>query len=233
MIQFNLLPDVKLAYIKAQRVRGLAITISVIVTAVSVGLMLIAVTTVYGIQKKQLNDTTKEIASKSNELKNTKDIDKILTIQNQLNTIAGLQEKKPLSTRIFAYVTQLTPAKAQISSLSLDYATNVINIAGTADSTETINKYADALKYTTYTTEGDSKSLPAFKTGSVVTVINRSELSAGYTLTAIFDPILFDITKKVSLVVPSEVTTRSVTEKPNDLFNDAKTNNQVQSGGTN
>lgn len=222
MIQFNLLPDVKLEYIKAQNTRRAVIAISTVATLVCLGLvtLLFAYTQ---IQKRHLENLSSDIARQSAQLKQKPGIDRILTVQNQLNQLTELHSGKPAASRLFGYLNQVTPDNASISDLTLNFKDKKATISGSADSLSTVNKYVDTLKFTTFTTEDVPEGAKAF-TGVVMGNFGLStEAPAGkqatYTLTFDYDPTIFDITKKVTLKVPADkVTTRSQVDRPESLF---------------
>jgi Tfp pilus assembly protein PilN len=150
MIQFNLLPDVKLQFIKAQRRKRLVMTISFVATVVSLMIFISLLLFVRVGQKQQLSNLDKNIVDSTKKLQDVKDLDKILTIQNQLKSLPELHNQKVISSRLFDYLIQLTPAKATISDVSIDFAANTLNIKGNADTLQTVNQYADTLKFTQF-----------------------------------------------------------------------------------
>jgi ABC-type lipoprotein release transport system permease subunit len=81
MIQLNLLPDVKIEYLRTNRNKRLVIGISLIVIVASIGILLLLASIVYGFQKKNLSDLNKDIATYNKQLKDTPELDKVLTIQ--------------------------------------------------------------------------------------------------------------------------------------------------------
>lgn len=220
MIQFNLLPEVKLEYIRASRTKRLVMTIAVLAGAASLSIMAILLMTVFVFQKQHMNNVTSDIKKYSSDLKSTQDLDKILTIQNQLNSLSSIHVTKPDVTRIIPYVKQVTPAAASISSLNVDFGTNTMTITGTADTLVTVNKYVDTLKFTHYS-NGDNS--PEAFSDVVLTSFGRAEKGASYTISLTFDPIIFDNTKTIALTVPNIISTRSTTEKPSVLFDSAET----------
>jgi hypothetical protein len=219
MIQFNLLPDVKLEYIKARRTKRLVILGSSIATGVSVALAVILVIGVNVVQRQHLNHLRSDIHRDSQKLKGEKDLDKILTVQNQLNSLNGLHESKPATERLAAYLSQTTPLDVVISDLQVDFAASTMNIKGIAAQLKPINVFIDTLKFTKY--KSGDQTANAFS-NVVLTAFTRddesSDAPATYELTLSFDPTIFDNTKEVSLEVPAGVTTRSTTEKPGPLF---------------
>ena len=150
MIQFNLLPDVKLEYIKTRRTKRLVVIVSMFAAGISVAALIIMFLTVQVAQKKHITDLNKDIASQKKTLTDTPDLNKILTIQNQLKHLPDLHASKPISSRIFGYVQQITPVQADIASLNVDFSAGTMTIAGTADTLITVNKFADTVKFATY-----------------------------------------------------------------------------------
>ena len=215
MIQFNLLPDVKLEYLKAERTRKLVVSVSVLVTIVAIALLVLLLSVTI-LQKKHLNDLSRDIKSEKSKIEGQSDLNKILTVQNQLNSLTGLHKTKPAASRLTAFLTQITPAKASISNYNVDFNVHNMTIAGTADALATINQYVDTLKFTTYTA-GDTTPTSAFS-DVVLTSFGLTQHEADYTITLNYDPKIFDITEDVKLTVPNKVTTRSELEQPTDLF---------------
>ncbi len=217
MIQFNLLPDVKQEFIKSKRTKRNTIALAGLVTAVAVTIMIILILVVDIAQKKHLRDLNGDIKKYSAQLQATPDLNKILTVQNQLNSLPALHDQKPVVSRLTDYLAKVTPAKASVTKLHVDFVTNTIEITGEADSLNTVNKYADTLKFTTYTTDTDSNPKPAFS-DVVLSSFSRNDKTTNFTLSFNFDPAIFDTNNKITLTVPKTITTRSETEKPSDLF---------------
>ena len=221
MIQFNLLPDIKLEYIKAQRSRRLVILVSFLVSAAAI-LLLVVLLSIDGLQKKHLSDLNRDISNETSSLQHKPDINTILTVQNQLQSLTALHTGKPAANRLFSYLNELTPAAVSITNLSIDFTQYTVNLTGTADALSTVNKYVDTLKLTTYSAGNTPGNNPAFSNvvlssfGLNTSAQDRSQ-AANYTITFSYDKNIFDITQDVSLSVPS-VTTRAQVQNPTDLF---------------
>src|SRR5438309_11123953 len=149
-VQFNLLPDVKLNYIKAQRSKSIVVTISLVVTGAALALFIILLFTVDVLQKKQLSDADKDIKASSQKLEAIPNLDKVLTIQNQLSALSNLHHNKHIASRIFNYLPQVTPSNVRIGSISTDFVGNTMTVDGTAGSQHDVNVFIDTLKFTTY-----------------------------------------------------------------------------------
>jgi Tfp pilus assembly protein PilN len=244
-LQFNLLPDVKQEYLKTKRTKRTVITASIVAACISLFILLFALTTVYVINKKQLHDTDQDIKKYSSQLKGIKNLDKILTIQNQLTTISKLHESKHKISKLFTYLPQVSPSHVCISQLSLDTVNNTITMQGNSDSQKTINTFIDTLKFTKYQKDGKDTGLGAFPTvtesqfsinnktnGAKPVLCQGAPAPANYQLIVKMDPILFQNTDSVTLKVPQGlVTTRSVYDDPSNIFN-GDPNANTSNGGT-
>ena len=132
-VQFNLLPDVKLDYAKAQASRGKTASLAFLASAIALGLLVVLVVFVDVVQKKQLNDATNQVNSATSQLQAVPNLSKVLTVQNQLQTLSTLHANKHVTSRIFGYLVQLTPSAASLGQLTLDTTTNALTISGTAN----------------------------------------------------------------------------------------------------
>lgn len=229
-VQFNLLPEVKLAFIKAERQKRVVVTIATFATIISIVALVLFVLVIRVFQQNKMNDLGEKVQAVTNQIKNEKDINKILTVQNQVKALDELHAKKPVGTRLFGYLTQIIPNNASISSLKVDYSTNTLDITGSVADLATVQKFADALKLTTYTVAGDdttNKEKPAAFANVVLSTIGRDKEKATYSIKLSFDPVLFQQDKAVTLVVPSITnTTGPDVNRPTALFQPAPTEGQ-------
>jgi len=217
MIQFNLLPDVKLEYIKTQRTQHLVTSVSFLASAAAIAIMVVLVLTVDVWQHKSINDLSGDIKTASKKLTATPDLDKILTVQNQLKALDGLHNDKAAANRLFGYLSQVTPTEATISDLTLDYTADTMTITGNAPTLDVVNTFTDSLKFTKYQADDSSDKQTAFS-DVVLTTFGRSSEGATYTIDLTFDPIIFSNTDTVKLLVPNIISTRSIVEQPAALF---------------
>jgi hypothetical protein len=225
MIQFNLLPDIKQQFVKVNRTKRMVIAISILVSIV-VLILFILLLTWDGLQKKNLNDINNDITTNKAQLLGTQNLSKILTIQNQLNSLPALYKQSPVVSRLFGYLTQVTPTSATISQLDANFTVNTLSITGAAPDLGTVDVFADTLKFSTFSIAGQPNQTPLAFTDVVLTTFSVTNTGVTYTLTFNFNPDLFSANDKVTLTVPPEVTTRSVTQQP-DLF---KKNTTTSSG---
>src|SRR5690606_4332013 len=106
---------------------------------------------------------------------------------NQLQALTPLHEQKPATSRVMSYFTQLTPAAASLSSVNIDFTTGVGNVSGRASSLATVNKFADTLKFTTFTKGDDETKEPAFSE-VVLASFGVSDEGTTYDITFKFNP---------------------------------------------
>ncbi|HET9850057.1 MAG TPA: PilN domain-containing protein [Candidatus Saccharimonadales bacterium] len=188
-VQLNLLPDTKLEFNKAQHTRRLVTSICVIVSAVSLAIFIILFVTVDVLQKAQMNSAGKDVDQASSQLKNTPKIGHIITVQSQLSALSALHQSKHIPSRIYTYLSQLTPTNATINHLDLDLSQNTLSISGQASDQASVNAFVNGLKEATYTLPGVSAA-PAFPS-VVESGFSITSTGVGYTLTIQVDPKLF------------------------------------------
>lgn len=207
MIQFNLLPAVKQEYIKTRRLTRLVTLVSMFASAAALFVLLLMLITVDGVQKKSLRDLDKDITSNSKTLKSKPNINSILTVQNQLNTLTGLHDQKVVASQLFKYISEVTPTGITISQLNIDYVGYTLTITGNAPSIDGINQFIDTLKSTMYKTDAvDSTDKPAF-TSVVLASFGKGNTGVTYSTTMSFDSVIFSSANIVTLEVPPGTTT--------------------------
>lgn len=217
MIELNLLPDVKMQYVRSRRMKHTIVLICLLASAAAIFVLVVMFLVVNVAQKTHLSNVNKDIDTNTKKLQSITDLDKILTIQNQLNSLPELHDSKPVTSRVFTYVGQIVPAKITIAKLNLDFTLHTISFDGSTDTLNTINTFVDTLKFTTYKIEGGTDTPKAFS-NVVLTSFSRSDTGADFTISANFSEAIFESANNVALTVPQQVTTRSETEKPTDLF---------------
>lgn len=223
IFQFNLLPDVKIQYLKARRQKHMVVLASVVTIAASLTILAILISIVFVVQKKSISDLSGDITAASSELEGTTDLNKMLTVQNQLKVLPGLHDAKPVATRMFGFVSQSTPTDASISRLNVDFAKQTMILSGSASTLETVNTFVDTLKFTTYHTAKNGQQEKLAFSEVILSSFGRDNKGATYTITLKFDPIIFSELEEITLTVPQKVTTRSEIEQPAALFQKAET----------
>ncbi len=118
MIEINLIPDVKQELLKAQRARSVVISASIFTSIIAVGIVVLLLGYIYGVQGVRGVYLDGQIDSKSKELSKVDDLSKILTIQHQLATISELNDQKVMASRMFDVVSAITPPGDAVISFS-------------------------------------------------------------------------------------------------------------------
>ena len=213
MVQFNLLPDVKLQYIKTQRTKHVVMLFSFISSIAAVGLLVFLLAVVYVVQPQREGAIEKKINKTQADIKSVKDVTKMITVQNQLNTLTELHVGKPVTSRAFGYLQQLTPASANLNKFEIDYVTSKIVVAGDAPKLEQVNIYTDALKNVYFVVDGKSDDqVKAFK-DVVLKNVARDNEKATFEIEMSFDPMLFNIGHTIELRVGAGINS-SLSESP-------------------
>lgn len=215
MIQFNLLPQVKIEHIRTQKIKRLVMVAAVACVGVSAGI-LILLFSYSAVQKRHISNLDRDIAAMQAELESNSELAGILSVQGQLNSLPALYDGRPAVERIPLFIDQTTPVDVGLGRFSIDFSESTIELSGTALSLSAVNAYVDALKLTKFTVGEDSQSEPAF-TGVVLSQFGRDDSEASFTISMSFNPVIFDSTRDVSLAVSNSVTTRGQSN-PSDLF---------------
>lgn len=198
MAQLNLLPDVKLQYIKARKQKRLVIGLSALISGFFLVLFVALFVYVRFSQKHYIGALTKDINTATDQLKQKPDLDKILTIQNQLASLPQLHDQKVISSRLFDYLTQATPDKATISDVNVDFDQNSMDIKGNAAALSIVNQFVDAVKFTEFEAPGQNPAngnafsnvvLKSFNVNASAGINQQGKIT--YELQFNFQPIIF------------------------------------------
>lgn len=227
MIQFNLLPDIKLDYIKARRTKRSVVLISVVTAGVALGIFVMLFITVNVLQKQHMKNLTADINKLSNELKEVDELDRILTVQNQLNKLPELHQNKAVLSRMKGFISQVTPAQVSYSEIELDVSQATMRFTGSADSLKTINQFVDTLKFTKYSTSDKPlESSNAFSNVVLTSFDTNKEAGFTFELNLSYDPTIYSTAADAALSVPSIITTRSSIARPTENILQAVPPNQ-------
>lgn len=230
MIEINLVPDVKQELIKAQRVRAGVISIAILTGIIAVGVVVVLLLWVFGVQAARGAITDNTIKTESAKLSGVEDISNTLTIQNQLSKLAEMHDSKSIDSRIFDILSTINPPEPNniaITNLSLDAGEKTIRIEGQAQNgypaLEVFKKTIDATRFE-FTKNGEKQSV---KLASEMSDSDRSygEDASGakvlrFALTFTYPDDLFLRTAENAVVVaPSKTNvTDSFLGVPQSLF---------------
>ncbi len=160
MISLNLLPDVKKDLLRVRRERNLVVSISVIVVGASIGVLLLLSGTLGVLigAKALMENGIKNDEQTIKQAQKKKQLDKYITIQNQLKQIGKLKSDQQVYSRLMDYLTQLNPAapnNVQISSAKIEAP------AGSSGDTSSSGSSSASADGITMTIEGKTTNFSA------------------------------------------------------------------------
>lgn len=192
MIEINLIPDVKLELLRAQRTRSAVISGSIITSFIAMGVVVLLLVYIFGVQLARGLVLDDQITTKGDELSQVEDLSKILTIQNQLETISDLNDTKNMTSRMFAVVSAITPpeqnpvtfSQITISPASSSTASSKtttaakggqVHLEGQTTGYDSMEVFKKIIENTIFTyTQGDET-----QTAKLASNINTSDMSYG------------------------------------------------------
>ena len=160
MISLNLLPDVKKDLLRVRRERNLVVSISVVVVGASIGVLLLLSGTlgVLVATKALMENGIKNDEQTIKQAQKKKQLDKYITVQNQLKQIGKLKSDQQVYSRLMDYLTQLNPAapnNVQISSAKIEAP------AGSSGGTSSSGSSSASADGITMTIEGKTTNFSA------------------------------------------------------------------------
>lgn len=181
MIEINLIPDVKRELLKAQRTRSAVVTAAIFASIISVGVVVLLLVYVYGVQLGRGAILNSQISNKSAELAQVEDLSRMVTIQNQLGKISELNNEKNMSSRLFDMLSAVLPPEpntVRVSQLDVNSEEGTVRIEGQTrgfDSMEVFKKTLASAVITVPASEGEStpEAVP------LATDIGTSDISYG------------------------------------------------------
>ncbi len=220
MISLNLLPDIKKEYLKSQRMKQLFVTGAFLISMVAIGSVLLMSTYVFGVQKLTIANEQSSIDANIAVLADTEDLDKILTVKNQLESLPSLHESKVAVSRLFDFIKVLTPDSITLNEVKVDFENQSIAIKGTGDDFKSINTYVDSLKNASFIYNGNEDSTMAFSSVVLDTIaVSKNEESSSFKLVLDYETTIFsNYIEGLKLTVPNITSTQSETERPKSIF---------------
>jgi len=134
MIQINLVPDIKQEMLRAQRMRNLTISLSILAGIVS-GIVVVGLIVILGAQVAVEKYTEGEITKEYAKLSGTEGISNALTIQNQLKEVSGLNDKRTIDSRLLDLIAAINPAApndVKLSKVTLNPTSSTLVLEGSA-----------------------------------------------------------------------------------------------------
>lgn len=167
-IELNLLPDVKKEYLKSKKQRNLVVSISVLVSIISGGVIVVLILILGGLNLQkgillsQIGDPQNPDSGsyigkiKAAQKDDSKDLNSVLTVQNNMSQISGLKSNQEIFSRLFfgspeeqGYLAQMNPASPTMISIGqlkigLDSSASSAATAGAANTANVIQMQGSA-----------------------------------------------------------------------------------------
>lgn len=160
-VSLNLLPDVKKQLLKARRQRALVVSTSMVLVVVSVIILVALFGTLEATKIKASNSRGRidDYKSQLEQAKKSKELNKYLTIQNQLAQLDSIKDKKMVFSRLVNYLKAVNPS----SPNNVELAT--VSLGGSDDTADSSTATAiDMSAGVTVSLEGSAKDLKAVNT---------------------------------------------------------------------
>lgn len=162
MIEINLLPNVKRELLKTRAMRNRVISISFLVGGASIAAVVV-LALILGSQIAAEAVQNGVVKDRNDKLMAVEDLNKVVTIQNQLTKINEQHSGKKINSRIFDVVTAVNPVapnNVSFSDIKVNPESKTITLEGSAvngySALETLKK--TILNTKVQTTDGDKSS---------------------------------------------------------------------------
>lgn len=160
MIEVNLIPDIKREYLRTRMLRNSVIAISVLVGGIAIAITIV-LGMVAGGQLIAEGVKDNDIKKQEKALLSVSDLDKTVTLQNQLEVISKTHGEKNVDSRLFSVISAINPAEqgyARISNLKYDTSEKTINIEGWTESHVSLEAFKKTILNTKihYSKAGDT-----------------------------------------------------------------------------
>jgi Tfp pilus assembly protein PilN len=230
MIELNLLPDVKLQYVHAQKQRRRVISIVSIGGIAAVGLVVVFALYVYAVQPVRGLVTDNAIKDANKQLSAIPDLNNYLTLQQQLDALPALHASKPIYSRIISYLPTLNPSapnSVHITRLAIDTTidAHTIKLDAYAQTYTAATVFESTLKSAqfTYTNGATTQTTPLFKSADITNTAIGQDSNGNpvttFTVTlTVADPIFAFSSTNTGISVPNKNATNSAAGVPSEVF---------------
>ncbi|MCL2869286.1 hypothetical protein FWF48_00535 [Candidatus Saccharibacteria bacterium] len=227
MIEINLIPDVKRELLKAQKIRNLIISISILASLVAAGVVVLLAVTVYVGQVLASQMADNSINDEFNKFKSHQNVSQVLTIQDQLNNLAQLDSQRYTVSRIFGILDVISPSNPNqitVSELRYDKATRTVSIEGqAANGFVALEAFQKTITSTTYEYahgKGNLITSPVVVGEQSMGQDSGGNLVLRFSLSFTIDEnVLLSSSKSMKIIGPNEQNaTDSHLQIPDDIF---------------
>lgn len=136
MFEINLVPDVKAEMIKAQKKRNVVFFASAVVSAISIGIVLLLLSIKAG-QDWKMSNQDSQLKQMSSKIRSYDGLEDLLTVQKQLSDLNTISSNKKMLSRVFTVLHSIVATEngdeIKISSLDVNFNTMDLTFDGQAD----------------------------------------------------------------------------------------------------
>lgn len=143
-VQINLLPDARLARLKAKRNRQLAGGISTVVVAASLGAVVLLLI-ITGAQRLRLDALQRSIDERKAEINSVENLREMLTVQKHLAALPGLYDQRVYISRFFDVLSTVSSRDLSLSNVQIT-ADNQVIATGKGRNYAIVAKFVKALE---------------------------------------------------------------------------------------
>ena len=143
--EINLVPDIKGEMIKALKIRNLTFFICIVVGLASIA-TIVVFAVIAGSQRTVVNGKKGTLEALSSKIVNYGDLNKYLTVKDQLGNLATISDNKKLLSRTFGILSALLPTSGDtitISELNIDLGSDAPTISFDAQANANLPPYID------------------------------------------------------------------------------------------
>jgi hypothetical protein len=231
MIEINLIPDVKRELLKTNRIKNTIISISTLIGIVAIGITVLLAVIVYVWQAVDSGLADNDIKKEFKTLSERKNVSEVLTVQDQLNKLAAIDDERYAVSRVFGILGIILPTgdnAVKISELRYDKESKTVSFDGQATiGFEAVEVLKKTIGKTTYEyTEDNQTQSGDLVVGEVnITEQSKGENSDGKPVVrfgisfVIDEKVLLAKYKTMKIIGPNKQNvTDSFMQIPNDIF---------------
>lgn len=197
MVQINLLPDVKQEFLHSRQQKHTFVIGAILISGIALTILALIFAYVQIVQPRHLTNLQNDIDENVAKTKQVSNAVEMVTVQGALDTLPSLQDKKQISSRLFSYITSVTPVNVSFNEVTLDTTAGTISLKGETTDYEQANVLANNLKSAELSyQENDAKNTIKPFSQVVFTNLGKAEQSDTAKLVSFqvdmqYDPTLF------------------------------------------
>lgn len=201
MIEINLVPDVKQELLRAERTRASVISLAILVSIIAGVVVVLLALYVFGAQTVRSVLQDNAIKDESAKLESIEDLDKTLTVQNQLSKLGTMHDDKSIDSRLFDLIVATNPPAPndiRVTTLTLSATDKTVTVDGQAiNGYGVVEVFRKTIEETRLVYLEDEKEVSV----PIASNVNLSETSYGedsegrkvlrFTISFTYDPVVF------------------------------------------